>query len=246
MSQCSSFILRMFLKQNVEALIKEVKHLFIFVLPARKLHNKYCDYLFFNERLFSEKVQKTLSLYSIILHFCFWKCSCSVKNKDYCILCSKAPTQSADDKVLFEDILIDWRNFSQKILLFSRDSSMMSLSIFLNSTRWLSKFPKHQCEEFYRIKTPFKLFKKVLNIMVRVYLNKLIEILDKLNVSHHEYIFIRKHICWQAYDLMFELRSETNVGFFKDLFNKVCYMKNYFCFCFFVQNNSADYIDLTK
>ena len=28
--------------------------------------------------------------------------------------------QSADDKVLFEDILIDWRDFSQKILLFSR------------------------------------------------------------------------------------------------------------------------------
>ena len=82
--------------------------------------------------------------------------------------------------------------------------------------------------------------------MVRVYLNKLIEILDKLNVSHHEYIFIRKHICWQAYDLMSELCSETNVDFFKDLFNKLRYMKNYFSFCFFVQNNSPDYIDLTK
>ena len=43
----------MFLKRNFEALIKEVKHLFIYVNPARKLHNKYCDYLFFNERLFS-------------------------------------------------------------------------------------------------------------------------------------------------------------------------------------------------
>ena len=57
--------------------------------------------------------------------------------------------------------------------------------------------------------------------MVVVYLNKLIEILDKLNVCHHEYIFIKKHICWQAYDLMSELCSETNVDLFKDLFNKM-------------------------
>ena len=86
--------------------------------------------MFSNERLFSEEVQKMLSLYSIFLHFCFCKRSCDVKNKSYCILCSKVPTKSADDKVLFEDILIDWRDFSQKILLFSRGSSMMSLSIF--------------------------------------------------------------------------------------------------------------------
>ena len=69
-------------------------------------------------------------LYSIFLHISFCKRSCDVKNKDYCILCSKVPTQSADDKVLFEDILIDWRDFSQKFLLFSRGNSMMSLPIF--------------------------------------------------------------------------------------------------------------------
>ena len=82
--------------------------------------------------------------------------------------------------------------------------------------------------------------------MVRVYLNKLIEVLDKLNISQHEYIFIRKHVCWQAYDLMSELCPETNVDFFKDLFNKMRYVKNYVSFWLFVQNNSADYIDLTK
>ena len=82
--------------------------------------------------------------------------------------------------------------------------------------------------------------------MVTVYLNKLIEILDKLNVSHHEYIFIRKYIFWQAYDLISKLCSETNFDFFGDLFNKRRYMKNYFSFCFFVHNNSADYIDVTK
>ena len=123
---CSEVVWRMFLKLNFEALIKEVKHLFIYVNPARKLHNKYCDYLFFNERLFSEEVQKTLSLYLIFLHLCFCKRSCNVKNKDYCILCSKVLTQSADNKVLFENILIDWCDFNQKILLFSRGNSMMS------------------------------------------------------------------------------------------------------------------------
>ena len=100
----------------------------------------------------------------------------------------------------------------------------MSLSIFLNSSRWLSKFQKHQYEEFYHIKTPFKLLKKFLNIMVRVYLNKLMEISDKLNVSDHEY---------------------TNVDFFNQLFEKICFMKNYFSDCFFIKNDLRDYIDLT-
>ena len=38
----------MFLKQNFEVLIKEVKHVFIYINPARKLNSNYCNYLFFN------------------------------------------------------------------------------------------------------------------------------------------------------------------------------------------------------
>ena len=49
--------------------------------------------------------------------------------------------------------------------------------------------------------------------MVRIYLNKIIDILNKLNVSHYEYIFIRPRICWQGYNLMSELYSETNIDF---------------------------------
>ena len=82
--------------------------------------------------------------------------------------------------------------------------------------------------------------------MVRIYLNNLIQILDKVKVSPHEYIFLRQRICCQAYDLMPELCSETNVDFFNQLFNKMRFTKSYFCNCFFIQNNSADYIDLTK
>ena len=196
---CSDEVWRMFLKRNFELLIKEVKNIFIYINPARKLHNNYCDYLFFNEQVFSQEVQKTLSLYSIFLHFCFCKRNCDVNDKNnYCILCSKVATQSTDDKVLFKDILIDWRDFSERILVFSRGYSLMSLSIFWNSSRWLTKIKKQQCEEFYHIKVSFKLFEKFLNIMVKIYLNKIIEILNKLNASHHEYIFMRQRICWQA------------------------------------------------
>ena len=71
-----------------------------------------------------------LLLYSIFLHICFCKRSCDVKDKNYCILCSKVPTQFADDKVLFKEILIDWCDFSPNFLLFSRAYSLMPLSIF--------------------------------------------------------------------------------------------------------------------
>ena len=129
--------------------------------------------------------------------FVFISVSCDTKGKkNYCTLCSKVLTQSSDDKVLFKEILIHWQDFSNKFLVFSRGYSLMSVSIFWNSNRWLTKFQKQKCEEFYRIKEPFKFFKMFLNIMVRIYLNKLIQILDKVNVSHHEYIFIRQRICW--------------------------------------------------
>ena len=80
--------------------------------------------------------------------------------------------------------------------------------------------------------------------MVRVYLNKLIEILDKFNISHHNYVFVRKHVCWQAYELMSDFCSGTNVDFFNQLlFEKMRFMKTFFLF--FIKNNSPDYIDLT-
>ena len=66
----------------------------------------------------------------------------------------------------------------------------MSVSIFWNSNRWLTKFKKNKCEDFYRIKQPFKFLKIFLNIMVRIHLNNLLQVLDKVYVSHHEYNFI--------------------------------------------------------
>ena len=68
--------------------------------------------------------------------------------------------------------------------------------------------------------------------MVRIYLNKFLQVLDKVNVSHHEYKFIRQLICWQTYDLMTELCRETNVDFFNQLFLKMRFMKNHFSDCF--------------
>ena len=85
-----------------------------------------------------------------------------------------------------------------------------------------------------------------LDIMVRICLNKLLQVLGKVNVSHHEYNLIRQPICWQAYDLMIELCCETNVDFYNQLFLKMRFMKNYFSDCFFIRNNSPDYIDLAK
>ena len=109
---CLEVVLRMFLKQNFEVLIKEVKHVFIYENPARELHNTCCDYFFLMNVYFQRRFRKCYC--SIFLHICFCKRSCDVKDKNYCILCSKVPTQSADDKVLFKEILIDWRDFSPK------------------------------------------------------------------------------------------------------------------------------------
>ena len=38
---CLEVVCRMFLKQNFEVLIKEVKHVFVYVNPARELHNNF-------------------------------------------------------------------------------------------------------------------------------------------------------------------------------------------------------------
>lgn len=154
---CSEEVWKMFLQRNFEVLTKEIKHIFIYIDPTGKKHNNYCDFIFC-EKFFSQEVQK-IYLYSIIMHFCFCERSCNVQNNKNCFLCSKLSTKSSDDKVLFKDILLDWRDVSENFLKFSRGNYLMSLSIFWNWSRWLTKFKKHKCEEFYRIKVPFKLFK---------------------------------------------------------------------------------------
>ena len=56
-------------------------------------------------------------------------------NKIFCHLYSMVKTSSSEDKVLFKDIIFDWRDFSQKFFDFSREYSLMSLSVFWNSSR---------------------------------------------------------------------------------------------------------------
>ena len=107
--------------------MKEIKHIFVYVNPATRIFMNYCEYLFFNECISSTKVQNSLSLYSIFMHFCFCKRRCNIKGKkNYCTLCSKVITQSCDDKVLFKEILIDFRDFSNSFLAFSRGHSLMA------------------------------------------------------------------------------------------------------------------------
>ena len=62
----------------------------------------------------------------------------------------------------------------------------------------------------------------------RIYLNKTIQILDKINVSHHEYTFIRQCTCWQVYELMSDFCSDNYVDFFNQLFEKMRFMKKIF------------------
>ena len=112
-------------------------------------------------------------------------------------------------------------------LFFSRGHSLMSLSIFYHSNRWLTKYEKQKCEEFYSIKEPFKFLRTFINIMVRIYLNKTIQILDKINAYHHKYIFIRQRVCWQVYELMSDFCSDTNVDFFNQLFDENAFYENY-------------------
>ena len=65
-------------------------------------------------------------------------------------------------------------------LFFSRGHSLMSLSIFYHSNRWLTKYEKQKCEEFYSVKEPFKFLRTFINIMVRIYLTRLYKFLIKL------------------------------------------------------------------
>ena len=47
---CLEVVWRMFLKQNCEVLIKEVKDVFVYVNPARELHNFFLMNVYFQRR----------------------------------------------------------------------------------------------------------------------------------------------------------------------------------------------------
>ena len=90
---CSELVWQMFLKRNFEVLMKEITHIFVYVNLAKKLGSNYCEYLFFNEQIFSTEFQNALSLYSVFMHFCFCKRKCDINGqKYYSTLCSKVMT----------------------------------------------------------------------------------------------------------------------------------------------------------
>ena len=90
---CSELVWQMFLKRNFEVLMKEITHIFVYVNLAKKLCSNYCEYLFFNEQIFSTEFQNTLSLYSVFMQFCFCKRKCDINSqKYYSTLCSKVMT----------------------------------------------------------------------------------------------------------------------------------------------------------
>ena len=122
-------------------LLKKLNIFFCLSIQLWKYVTTIVNTCFFYKRLFSENIQRKLSLYSVFLRFCFCERSCCVKDKqNICHLCSMVKTSSSEDKVLFKDIIFDWRDFSQKFFDFSREYSLMSLSVFWNSSRWLTKF----------------------------------------------------------------------------------------------------------
>ena len=78
---CPELVWQMFLKRNFEVLMNDIKQIFVYVNPTVKLCSKYCEYLFFKERIFSAEFQNSLSLYSIFMHFCFCKRKCDMDSK---------------------------------------------------------------------------------------------------------------------------------------------------------------------
>ena len=127
-------------------------------------------------------VFSNLSLHSFVSGFCFCKRTCDQKKSSecHCQFCSQIYQQIFDNHNTFQDIIVDEQNFTCECNNFFQKTSLFSLHVCHDHTLLIDskKGKVFNCTYFSFIKTPIKLFKLFLNVLIRLYLNYCFSLLN--------------------------------------------------------------------
>ena len=120
---------------------------------------------------------RQLSIFSVFEHLFYCTRIC-YKKKDFCRLCSAVNVINNDESRMFEDIVINERDFTTCFRKFFERTSLFSLKVCSMYSFWIKVdlARKHHCIYFEYLEKPRHLFVYFLSILIRLYINVFLKI----------------------------------------------------------------------
>ena len=187
-------------------------------------------------------------LYFVFERLCFCKRTCDKKESKeyYCNFCSRTYPQIFDDEYVFNDIIVDERDFISQFNIFFRGKSLFYLDICQThllriNTRKATIFGCTYPED---VKTPNKHFRVFLSILIRLYVSYFFPILKEVELNEEQAKCLWKQIWSYAASLLCDFCHHVDVNYFNLLLHYMKYPEDYKSNCFKIINKHF-VVDLT-
>ena len=148
---------------------------------------------------FHSFIFNNLFLYSVFVHFTLCKRRCGKKERYelFCNFPSQITSQIFNKEYSFNDIIINERDFSREFnFFFFFFKSLFSLDICRSHALFINtkKVKIFGCTYFEDIKTSNNFFRALVSILLRVYLNYILSLLNEVEFREYQATFFRQEV----------------------------------------------------
>ena len=203
-----------------------------------KLRRKFDELLLhLRLRAFLPTVLSRVNIFSAFDHMFFCPRSCD-KVKVFCRYCSAINVVKRDDVRIFQDIVIDERDFTEEFIRFVARRLTFTLNLFDSHSFWISKKP--HCLKFEQLKRPQQLFIYFLSMLIRIYVNTFFQmnLKNDFGLTEDKVETYRECVFHSAYALMFSFCLNCHFKPFFAIFNTFPPITDYNCRCFKILNSN--------
>ena len=169
-----------------------------------------------------------LSLHSVFSQFCFCKRTCDQKKSSefYCQFFSWIYLQVFDNHNTFQDIIGDEQDFTSQFNKFFRGRSLFSLDVCNTHSLWINtkKAKIFGCTYAEDIRTPNKLFRIFLSILIRLYRSYFLYFLKEVKINEEKAIFFQTA---NVASFLYDFCLHVSINYFNLLFHDIKYLEDY-------------------
>ena len=156
-----------------------------FLNSLREVLKNDLEIFFYLKFRFYSFIINNLSLYSVFAHQNMQQ---KKPNKHYCNFCSRIYTQILNNEYIFSDIIVDEQDITSQINKFFSRRSLLSLDVCHAHSLWINTKMTNTfgCTYTEDTRTPNKLFRVFLSILIRLYISYFLSLLNevKFNEEH--------------------------------------------------------------
>ena len=150
-----------------------------------------------------------------------------LKFRFYSLVFSRIYRQIFNNKYIFNNIIVDLRDFNSQFNKFFRLRSLFSLVDCHTNSLWISTKKAKIFGYTYAgdIRTPNKLFRVFLSILIRLYISYFLSLLNYVQFNEKQAIFFRQQT--YAASFLHDFCLHVNINYFNLVFHDMKYPEDY-------------------